>query len=466
MMKSYYVDTHCHLWHLEFYDDLKEILNDCQDNNVRYLINVGVDSQSSLQAVSQAKRYKNVYAAVGHHPHYALSFKDCDLLLFEKLVKRRKVVAIGEIGLDFYRKISNRKSQILLLDKMLDFWKKHRDLAIIIHNRNADREILDLLDSISDLNPKVVMHCYSSQDENFWKECLRRGYFISFATNLTYSKQLQEIARRTPLEKIFLETDAPYLPPAGKRGERNLPYYVKESYRVLAELKHLPSEDIIRSVAFNTRLVFGIGDIPTTPAVVYKYNNSLYINISNQCTNKCQFCTARLSDYFAGYNLRLNTEPTVAEIVKAVANYRDEKEVAFCGYGEPFTKYLLLIKSAQILKSRGYKIRVVTNGHANLIMGKNVLPELKGLIDKISVSFHVEDEEKYNRICQPQFGEQTFSKIKEFVFEAKKYIPWVEITFLTLPGLDIQKCKQLAQELGVNFRLREYNYCPQFQDER
>jgi len=354
---------------------------------------------------------------------------------------------------------------MLLLDKMLEFWREHRNLALIIHNRNADREILTSLESISDLNPKVVMHCYSSRDENFWKECLRRGYFISFATNLTYSKPLQEIARRTPLERILLETDSPYLPPAGKRGERNLPYYVKESYRVLAELKQLPSEDIIRSVAFNTRLVFGIGDIPVTPAVVYKYNNNLYINISNQCTNRCQFCTARFSDYFAGYNLRLNREPTVTEIVKAVARYREEKEVTFCGYGEPFTKYSLLLKSAQRLKSQRYKIRVVTNGHANLIMGKNILPELKGLIDRISVSFHVDDEEKYNRICQPQFGEQTFSKIKEFVLEAKKYIPWVEITFLNLPGLDIQKCKQLAQELSVNFRLREYNYCPQSQNE-
>ena len=93
-----------------------------------------------------------------------------------------------------------------------------------------------------------------------------------------------------------------------------------------------------------------------------------------------------------------------------------------------------------------------------LIARRNILPELKGIIDKISVSFHVEDREKYNRLCQPEFGDNTFDKIKEFVLEAKKYIPWVEITFLSLPGIDVGKCRKLAQELGVNYRLREYNY--------
>ena len=457
-MELYYLDTHCHLWHLEFLPDISQVLDDCFKQQVNYLINVGVDNETSVQALSQARKHRNMFSAIGYHPHYALGFKDSDLVLFDKLVKHNKVVALGEIGLDFYRKISNRKSQILVFDKMLTFWKEHRELAIIIHNRNADREILDLLDSISDLNPKVVMHCYSSRDENFWKECLRRGYFISFATNLTYSEELQEIARRTPLERILLETDAPYLPPAGKRGERNLPYYVKESYQLLAGLKLLPQEDIVRSIAFNARMVFNVGDISLAPVVAYRYKNNLYINLTNECTNKCKFCTAMFSDHFAGYNMRLRTEPSLSDIMRAVAQYPEEKEVTFCGYGEPFTRLQLVIDTARALKNKGYEIRVVTNGQANLIAGRNILPELKGIIDKISVSFHVEDREKYNRLCQPEFGDNTFDKIKEFVLEAKKYIPWVEITFLSLPGIDVGKCRKLAQELGVNYRLREYNY--------
>lgn len=457
-MKFYYVDTHCHLWHLEFLSDFKQVLKECLQNQVEYLINVGVDNETSIQALSQARKYKNVFSTIGFHPHYALNFKDSYLILFDKLARDKKVVALGEIGLDFYRRISNRKSQILLLEKMLEFWKQHRELAIIIHNRQADMEILKRLESISDLKPRVVMHCYSSGDENFWKECLRRGYFISFATNLTYSRELQEIARKTPLENILLETDAPYLPPAGKRGERNLPYYVKQSYSLLAQLKLLPEEDIIRSVAFNTRVVFNVGNISLKPAVVYRYKSNLYINITNRCTNRCQFCTARYSDYFVGYNMRLQKEPSLSEILKALKEYPDEREVTFCGYGEPFIRYQLVIEAGRALKKRGYKIRVVTNGQANLIARKNILPELKGLIDKISVSFHVEDKERYNNLCQPEFGPDTFDKVKEFVCQARKYIPWVEITFLNLPGLEESKCKEIAHQLGVNYRLREYNY--------
>jgi TatD DNase family protein len=226
---------------------------------------------------------------------------------------------------------------------------------------------------------------------------------------------------------------------------------------MVAEIKQLEQEDVIRATALNAELIFGIGKVKSSPQIVYRYRGELYLNLTNKCSNRCEFCFSHHSDYFAGYSLRLRKEPSVKEIIKAVEKEKlDRKEVTFCGYGEPFMRLQELKEIAKALKKKGYSIRVVTNGQGNLIAGRNVLPELEGLVDKISISLDFPDEDKYNQICKPEFGKGTYRKIMEFIQEAKKHIPWVEITFLDAPGIELARCKEIARSLGVSFRIREF----------
>lgn len=203
--------------------------------------------------------------------------------------------------------------------------------------------------------------------------------------------------------------------------------------------------------------------------IAYPIGDSLYLNITNRCTNQCQFCIRYKSRLFnREHPLWLEREPTEEEILEAIGDPNKYKQIVFCGYGEPLirldvvkqvAKHLkLVIRHLSREKSRdsSFVIRIDTNGQADLFWGRNILPELKGLIDYISVSLDAENKEAYERLCFPAFGEKTYAAIIEFIKEAKKYIPVVEATVVDLPVIDKEACKKIADQLGVNFRIRPY----------
>jgi TatD DNase family protein len=164
------------------------------------------------------------------------------------------------------------------------------------------------------------------------------------------------------------------------------------------------------------------------------------------------------TDFVKGHNLRLEREPTADELIKAVGDPKQYKQIVFCGYGEPTLRLDTIIEVSKALKQKCANIRIVTNGHGNLINKCDITEKLKGLIDELSISLDVDTKEKYNKICKPDFGPDTFDKIKEFVLSAKKRIPKIEITCLDMEGVDIDKCRKIAEEeIGVGFRLRTYN---------
>jgi len=193
--------------------------------------------------------------------------------------------------------------------------------------------------------------------------------------------------------------------------------------------------------------------------IVYSIGENLYLNITNRCTNECTFCIRNKARTFnQKYDLWLNQEPTAEEILEAIGDPSKYKAIVFCGYGEPLVRLEVVKEVAQKLKTKNpkTKIRLDTNGTANLFWGKNILPELKGLIDIISISLNAEDNETYLSLCRPFWGEKTYPAVIDFIKEAKKYIPEVEATVVDLPGVNIEKCHEIAQELGVKFRVRTY----------
>ena len=191
--------------------------------------------------------------------------------------------------------------------------------------------------------------------------------------------------------------------------------------------------------------------------IAYKLGDSLYLNITNRCTNACSFCIRYKTHTFHGkYKLWLDYEPT-DEILKAIGDPSQYKEIVFCGYGEPLIRLETIKEVSKKLKALGASIRIDTNGHANLFYGRNILPELKDLVDFMSISLNAESEEAYMKICNPFWGKRSFGAVLDFAKEAKKYIPKLEVTVVDLPQLiDIKKAKELVKSLGVPFRVRSY----------
>ncbi len=191
--------------------------------------------------------------------------------------------------------------------------------------------------------------------------------------------------------------------------------------------------------------------------ITYQIGDSLYLNITNRCTNKCDFCIRDKTNLFnSKHELRLRKEPTAKEVIDAIGDPKKYDEVVFCGYGEPLMRLDAVKEISKWVKYNGGKVRIDTNGHGNLINKRNMLPELEGLVDAISISLNAENRETYDMVCHPSFGPESFDAIIDFAREAKKYIPDVELTVVDIPEVDKKEAKKIADAMGASFRVRTY----------
>jgi TatD family-associated radical SAM protein len=191
----------------------------------------------------------------------------------------------------------------------------------------------------------------------------------------------------------------------------------------------------------------------------YTLKENLYINLTNKCTDKCSFCIRDIADGIGGSNLRLEKEPETREIIEAVGNPEKYGEIVFCGFGEPLMRLEQVLEVSRYLKDNyNTRIRLNTNGQANLIYGRNIVPLLEGLVDSVSISLNAKNAEDYQRLCKPEYGEEAYYSVLDFIKECREYIPEVTITVVdVIPAEDIRKCEVIAAELGVKFRVRHFN---------
>jgi TatD DNase family protein len=451
------IDTHAHLEMREFNDDREDVIKRAREAGVEYIVTIGTTIESSRDAVMLADKYDFIYAAIGIHPHEVKDILHPAYEIIRHFAQHKKVVAYGEIGLDYYYEHSPRTDQ---KRKFRDMLREARvlDLPVIIHDREAHEDTLRILSEEWSPDLGGVMHCYSG-DLAMAKQLIEMGFSISIAGPVTFPKAeaLRETVRQIPIEHLLIETDSPYLAPQPVRGKRNEPAYVRHTAEAVAEIKGLSFDDVARITSFNAMQLFGIGTMPDRGRITYPIRNSLYLNITNRCTAACTFCVRYHTDFVKGHKLRLGEEPTADALIKEIGDPKRYAEVVFCGYGEPLLRLDVVKAVAAAVKQRGGKVRIDTNGHANLIHKRNVLPELAGLIDAASISLNAQNAELYNKISQPQFGDKTYESVKEFIREAKKYIPDITATVVSLPEVDIDACRKIAEELGAKFRVREYN---------
>jgi len=251
------IDTHAHLQMKDYNNDRDEVIARAAAEGVDCIINASFDLPSSQQAVKLAEEYENLYAAVGVHPHDAKSLDDNTLEALRELSKHPKVVAIGEIGLDFYRDLSPRSVQKSAFEKQLRL-AEDVGLPVIIHDREAHEDTLKILRQHSD-QVRGVMHCFSG-DTDFADECIDIGLYISFTGPVTYPKshQLREVVAHVPWDRFFVETDCPYLTPQFRRGKRNEPSYVKAVAKKIAEIRRTTFPETARRTTANAKALFGI----------------------------------------------------------------------------------------------------------------------------------------------------------------------------------------------------------------
>lgn len=452
-----FIDSHAHLDYPDYTSDLEAVLQRAADSRLRYIITVGTDVASSRLALELAHKYDMLYAAVGIHPHDASKAGEQDWRALSELVKEEKVVAVGETGLDYYRNLSPAEVQQEAFRRQLEIARSH-DLPVIIHCRQAQEAVLSILGEERYKDLVGVMHCFSgSQDDA--SRSLDLGFYISFAGQLTFPKAdaLCAVAQSVPIERTLIETDAPYLAPQPRRGKRNEPAYVRYTAQALADVHTLSLEDIGRITSLNAQLLFCMGEIDTRGRLAYPIGDVLYLNITNQCSNRCSFCIRNISPFVKGHFLKFAQEPTFDEILQAIADPTGFSEVVFCGYGEPTMRLDILKQVARYLKGKGARVRLDTNGQGDLINGKKILPELGGLIDALSISLNTASPTQYNSMCRPSFGKRAYAAILEFIKQARDLIGEVEVTAVEMPAIDLEACRRLAVELGVGLRVRRFS---------
>ena len=328
---------------------------------------------------------------------------------------------------------------------------------LVIHNRDAFKDTIAILKEAGDWKRGGVFHCFAGIAEEA-AEVIRLGFYVSFAGNLTYPKsKLPIAAENIPIERTLVETDCPFLAPQSHRGRRNEPAYVRETAEKLAEIKGLSLEDVARITSYNVYLLFGAGDKPE-PKLVYPIRDSLYINLTNRCSCDCDFCPRNANPVVKGHSLKLETEPEFDDVVKAVNDMPGEfRELVFCGFGEPTLRFDLVKQIAKHFRSRFTRIRLDTNGSGNLINERDISGEIEALFDAVSVSLNTSDPDEYLRINRPQYGDEAFPAMLEFIRSCAARDLEVTASIVGFPGADITGTSKLAKELGADFRVRKYN---------
>ena len=247
-----FIDTHCHIFS-EYYDDIDKVISECRDNNIDKIIVNGSNIKSNIEVMELANKYDIVYAAIGFHPTELDDFKEEYFRFLEENINNSKVVAIGEIGLDYHYDNTDKEKQIMVFRRQLDIANKYNK-PIIVHSRDS---IQDTYNILKQYKVKGSIHCFSGSVE-MAREFIKLGYKLGIGGIITYknAKTIKEVVRDIDLSYILLETDSPYLTPSPYRVESNSPKYIPLIAEAIADIKDVSIVDISRVTTANAEAIF------------------------------------------------------------------------------------------------------------------------------------------------------------------------------------------------------------------
>ncbi len=451
-----FVDTHAHLFYENFNDDIDDVINRARENGVDYILVPSTDVASAEETIRLCDKYESLYAAVGIHPHETKDWNASLLSKIEELSKHPKVVAIGEIGLDYYYDFSPKTQQIKAFKDQIELALK-LELPVIVHNRDSDDDMMEIISSYCSTGLKAQFHCFNASLKDAI-EYIKMNHFVSFTGNVTFKKSdgLRNILKNIDLNHLLLETDSPFMTPVPHRGKRNEPAFVKYVAETVASVHNISVDDVARITSLNAFRMFGIGSKPKI-SFTYKLGNSLYINVTNRCNADCVFCRRKEDPFLRGYNLGMkkSEEPSAEVYIKEIGDPNLYDEIVFCGYGEPTIRWDIVKDVARYVKDKGSKTRLNTNGHGNFINRRDITPEMKGLIDVVSISFNSFNPSHYAEIMN--VDELHFYEMLDFAKKSKQYVNKVIMTVVDFDEVEIEKARKVVEEeIGAEFRIRHY----------
>lgn len=249
------IDTHCHIYSSEM-ENADEIIKEAAKNDIDLILN-GTDPQSNEEVLELSGRYENVHAALGYFYSFAEEITDEDISLLDNQIENNEVIAVGEIGIDYYHRKDNREKQKELFEKMLDLAEKH-DLPVIVHSRKAMQDTYDILKKH---NVVGSMHCYQGSAE-MAQEFVKLGFYMGVGGPITHNnnKKIRKTVKKIDINHILVETDSPYLTPEEKRGEKNTPLNLKYIIRKLAEELDMTESQVMEITAENAKKLFKISE--------------------------------------------------------------------------------------------------------------------------------------------------------------------------------------------------------------
>ncbi len=255
-MKNKLTDSHAHLDDQSFNGDREELIKSLYDNDVDTVLNPGADLETSQNAVKLAEKYPFIYAAVGCHPHDSKFMDDNTMNLFREMANNKKVIAIGEIGLDYYYDNSDREIQRKWFREQIRL-AKELDLPYIVHDRDAHEDVFKIMKEEHYSGTRGILHCYSSSVE-MAREFIKLGFYISLGGPVTFkkSKTPKLVAHDVPFDRLLIETDSPYLTPEPFRGKRNEPKYVKYVAEEIAAIRNVTAEEVAEKTSRNFKQLF------------------------------------------------------------------------------------------------------------------------------------------------------------------------------------------------------------------
>lgn len=451
------IDTHAHLQDIKFSRDLDSVLLRARDAGIQRIVCIADDMATSRQAMMLAKRHASLFSTAGVHPHNERGFRDEALDEIRKLAKSKKLVAVGEIGLDYHYPDYRKGPQTEVFMKQAAL-ASELELPMVIHCRDAYPDLIGIFREYAKLTSRGVVHCFSGTYEEA-VALLDLGFFLGFGGAITYPNAgaLRETLKRIGLDRVVTETDSPYLPPQTRRGRRNEPSYMKFSVAEIAKITGFTYQDVARITTANAVRLYGMKD-EAAPEIAYSVRRRMYLNITNRCTNDCCFCE-RTTDYKVfGHYLKLDGEPTAQEILNAIEEPERFEEFVICGLGEPTLRLDVVLEVARALKEKGVRVRLNTNGHGNMIHGRDITPDFTGVLDSVSIMMNGHDQEAYNRVSCPADPVKSFDAMMDFARRVRKHVPDVRMKLIATPDADIEACRQIAED---DLQLRFQMYSPQ-----
>ena len=250
------IDSHCHLDHEPLYSDLQNVIQRSKEIGIEKLLTISTSFQSFLKIKEIIKKDAIIYGTIGTHPHES----DKDILKSDQLVKNldenKKIIGIGETGLDFYYNNSDKVKQIASFKEHIEASIKS-NVPLIVHSRNAEQETFDILNEYKNYDLKILMHCFTGSKE-FSKKLIKLNSYFSASGIITFknSKDLQETFKSLPLDKVVIETDSPFLAPLPMKGKKNEPSFINFTASKLAEIKEVSKEQLVKSTTDNFNTLF------------------------------------------------------------------------------------------------------------------------------------------------------------------------------------------------------------------